>query len=617
MYRNIYHVLFVFPLGVAALSVLYVPFAGLGLEAQKGTLVAFILGVTLLWGSIPIILSRYRLAVVFPKMAYAASALLVVSVVSAVFNTTPFGWNVFGLGFEMGTIGSFALFAALALVSALANRMHMLIFYMSFVGAVAVSGVASVVLLALGWSVSELVFFSWPQTSFIIVVALLVSSIGADTRERFSSLTYKCLVPLLSLVFLFFFHPTPALIGGLLLALASVFFLWASLHNGTRIPVWVPVTALFLLTLSFINFHGMSALPPDVRLAPSVTYQIGGAVYTGDIARSLFGVGPDGFSTLWDKHRPAEFNQTPLWNTTFREGFSTASTWVITLGFFGLLAYILCPLAVVYKIGLASWMERGVPFFNAAQVTAVLLVTFVFLSGALYVIDIYLFLIGAVALGFFSRLFVAQAPPTVQPSISRRLITASLLICLGTLFLVVSVCQVVSSYAHAQGVEAFNSREYVRAKDLLLRSVAFWPASMYLRDASRVVLEDTHLKATYPDADRTKITEGILQARQLARSSALAAPEDYSARLAEGSLLTSLVIAGLVELGPEAESVLRTASTFSPTRPDTPYIQALLSNALGSSTLATSYVQEALQRKPDYAEAKTLFEQLSLGVAQP
>ena len=106
------------------------------------------------------------------------------------------------------------------------------------------------------------------------------------------------------------------------------------------------------------------------------------------------------------------------------------------------------------------------------------------------------------------------------------------------------------------------------------------------------------------------IQKGIAEARGLADAAVEASPRDFSAHLSRGSILTTLVIAGVTEIGSDAMSSFKKAQNLSPTRPDISYLQAVLSNALGSTTEAVSYATEALRRKPDYEPASALLKNL-------
>lgn len=606
---NLFKMFGLYPLCIALLPVLFLPFSPIGLDLQKGILAALLLGVVLVLATYGVVRSARRPALTAPLLVLAVVPLLLVSIGSAVLNGQ-FGIAYVGMGFEMGTIGSLVLFCACALIGALANRAHIRLFYTVFIGAVVVVVASAEVMLLLGRSLSDLAFFAWPQMSFSIVAALLAAAVLADTERRIPRLAFGGAALFLAVAFLFFFYPTAALAGGTVLAVVALLQIWAAFAKKRHLPLFVSAVALLLLVLFVSGFRAMSTLPLDVRLTPQITYSVGSSIYLDTLKGSLIGSGPDTFAVVWEEERPSEFNQTPLWESTFREGYSTLLTWLVTFGFLGLFCFLLCPLALLVSTGRALWQGSVALLFDGLFVASALLVFFVYGAAVFYTIDLSLFLLGGVVFGFCGRLLTPAPPSIVERSIlSRAVLAVGVFVC-GAVFVFVSVHQIAAAYFHGQGIASFNSGEIVQARSLLGRSAELWPTSAYLRDASRASLEKVRQEATGPSADNDATKKGIAETRRLARDAALSAPKDFSVHLSEGSILTTFVIAGVADLYPDAKAALTTAQELSPTRPEIRYLQAVLFSAIGSTTAALAEVQESLRLKSDYEPAVALFKQL-------
>ena len=606
---NLFKMFGLYPLCIALLPVLFLPFSPIGLDLQKGILAALLLGVVLILATYGIVRSARRPALSAPLLVLAVVPLLLVSIGSAVLNGQ-FGIAYVGMGFEMGTIGSLVLFCACALISALANRAHIRLFYAVFISAVVVVVASAGVMLLSGRLLSDLAFFAWPQMSFSIVAALLVAAVLADSERRALRLVFGGAALFLAVACLFFFYPTAALVGGAVLVVAALFQIWRAFAEKRRFPLFVPAVALLLLILYISGFRAISTLPLDVRLTPQITYSVGSSVYLGTLKGSLVGSGPDTFATVWEAGRPSAFNQTPLWESTFREGYSTVLTWLVTFGFLGLFCFLLCPLALLVSTGRALWQGSGALLFDGLFAASALLVFFVYGAAVFYTIDLSLFLLGGVVFGFCGRLLTPAPPSIVERSVLARATAAVGVFAFGVACIFISGNQITAAYFHGQGIASFNSGEIVQARSLLGRSAELWPTSAYLRDASRASLEKVRLEATGPNADNDTTKKGIAETRQLAREATLSAPNDFSVHLSEGSILTTFVIAGVADLYPDAKASLSRAQELSPTRPEIRYLQGVLFSAIGSTTEALVQVQTSLQLKSDYEPAITLFKQL-------
>lgn len=588
------------------LPLLAVPFLAIDVELQKGMLAALLLGLGLLALGVTLAFNRVRPEVTPPGLSYAFVPLLCVAAVSAVAHGAALS-SYAGLGFETGTVGFFALLCATSLCASLLNRAHIRAALYVFIGGAFAASAAAWCSYALGRGAAPFLFSAWPHLTFLLGAALVLAAAFADSGVGRIRAAWTAITAALAMCVLLFFHRDAALAAAAALSLNAL--LVGILLR--RVPYAELAAAAALSAALLFGTLTPLALPPDIRLTSGATAMAGRDVYLGAMPRLLIGAGPDRFSSVWELHRPTEFNQTPLWQTTFREGYSTFLTWLITLGWLGALAYVCAPLFVVVVALRVAW-ERGRDALAAPLLPAVALILFVFIGGALYTLSTGLWFAAAVAIGFCARLLSLRAPALLELGILARVLRAAVLVAVGAALLVVPARQLWASVEHASGIEAFNASNVRGATAPLSRAASLWPASLYARDASRAQLEAVRLEASAPAAsvDAEAIKQGIARTRALADRAVALDPKDYAAYLSQGSILTSLVVAGASEMAQPAKDALANAAALSPSRPEIPYVEGVLSNALGDTVNARNYAQQSLALKGDYAPAQSLIQSL-------
>ena len=133
-----------FPLALALFSFAAIPAWSQDLIQQQGILVAVAFGIACC-----LIAAMYILGenISFHPAALLGVPLLIIAAVSNI-QTPGFIQSVFGNGFELGTVGSFALFAGAVAFGVLGRRATVRVFLTAFVGARAFSSLRAVLLRA-------------------------------------------------------------------------------------------------------------------------------------------------------------------------------------------------------------------------------------------------------------------------------------------------------------------------------------------------------------------------------------------------------------------------------------------------------------------------------------
>jgi hypothetical protein len=97
-------------------------------------------------------------------------------------------------------------------------------------------------------------------------------------------------------------------------------------------------------------FYGWFLLPGKVTspiiLSPTASWSIAMSSMT-NLKNVLVGMGPNNYVKAFNLFKPQWMNNTPIWNIQFSQGASLPMTLIVTLGIFGLLAWLLLAFALV------------------------------------------------------------------------------------------------------------------------------------------------------------------------------------------------------------------------------------------------------------------------------
>jgi hypothetical protein len=600
---SLFRALLVFPLALAALPILFIPFFGVSPELHGGLFAAFFLGVSLCAAAVPLIYYRRRPALMPPLVVFSGAGLLIVALSSAVVHRDALSLYA-GSGFETGTVGFFALLFAAAIFGSLLNRVHIRLVTGVFVASTLIGAAFLLASYMLGGKEG-----AWPHLSFLLAAALTFCIIKAQRREAPFRNFFIAGALLLAAAFFLFFYATAAVIAGsILLGYGSLRAISSS--GAERFVPAVLASGALLMAAAGMGIASPLALPPDVRLAFEATTKTGASEYLS-FPGALIGSGPNSFGVVWERNRPAEFNRTPLWDNAFVGGYSTVLTWLVTLGFLGVFFYAL-PLFAIGYLRLKERL-RGVMAPDEEYAAVASLALFSFAAALLYPASLTLLLVGGLAFGCCARLLKRTAPAMVVLELPSRIGRSLVCVLVGALLCTLSVFQGYAALLHTQGLRAFGEGSVEEARGLLTRAAAAYPASSYLQDASRASLESARLEASTPGANDEKIRRAITEARGFAAQARGLYPKEYQVYLSEGSLLVTLLVAGAMDAGEEAADALARAKYRSPTRPQIPFVEAVLHEAKGDLSAARASVEEALRLKPDYAPALDLARRLQGG----
>jgi len=591
-------------IGVALLPLLVVPLIGVVAEDQKGPMIGLVLGVALVVGAVVAFVSRGALASRAPTtLSFIGIPLVAVAGASALVNGAPsVVW--FGEAMEWGTVVSYAVFAfAIILASQVPARLGRLTLYIYvsvalFVGVV--SAIASIV------SGNSGILSNWPTISAAVALALVCVAALADWSGEWgdgewvlalgSAALFVCVLLFFNIVYV-----SAAAVALLVsvIARAALF----STGRASRLPV---LSFLLLLGLVASIVLGMRnpVLPvqPDLRPSLEATRLVSGPIFVTNLTKTLVGAGPESFGQVWNRYRPQEFNQTPLWNTTFKEGNSTASTILVELGVFGIIAWLL-PLIVAGILVVRRARDVSVVTVACFSIALVYYVaSFFYTTGLVSVV------LCGVVLGLLLQTLRSSPEPVRSMRLPLRLVVGVLLLVSGVTLVVVSLLQLTSLHYRMVGIKQFEAGEYAAAHVALSKGVQYWPTPrLYANDANVLlaILRETAASSTPPVEMINKPINAVSQAFTMDRN-------DLTVSLTRASVYVVLVsVLKISDVEGLATSSIDRAAKLAPNRPEAPYLQALLSAHLGRLNEARTYVAKALMFKSDYQPAADLQKQLA------
>ena len=396
-------------------------------------------------------------------------------------------------------------------------------------------------------------------------------------------------------------RPIPWAAG--LLAVVSIAFLLAGAQINSALTKVLPVASL------------------EVRPALSSTIDIGRAAHP-TATHSLLGSGPNTFNQQWLAYKPTEVNQTQFWSVDFATGFSLLSSAFVTVGYLGVIAWLI-PLLLVL---LALWRIARAPLSAGERVMGILaglsalyLWTAVILYAPSPVIVFLAFVLGGATLGL-------SASIRGMREVAGRgswLISTVLLIVLVLLSAWAALAAdrrfLALSYSQ-QALVAAQGGDLAEGERLIDRSLTLERNGENLRLGTEIALARMATIAqstTTPAAEaQQQFAAAVQLAVGLSQEAAALNPKDYRPYLELASVygfLASLNVEGALA---SEMAAFEKAQELNQKNPAIPLLRAQLEaqNPQGSASAIETYLTQSLQLKSNYTDA--LLFAVQLAVAQ-
>ncbi|MDD5356976.1 MAG: tetratricopeptide repeat protein [Candidatus Pacebacteria bacterium] len=354
----------------------------------------------------------------------------------------------------------------------------------------------------------------------------------------------------------------------------------------------------------------------EVRPSLQATYDLGVSTLK---EKPIFGIGPNRFVNQWLMSKPDTVNTSVFWDTDFVYGFGFVLSSLVTIGIIGFLAWIAF-LVFFVKRGIKSLRSLPEdPFFRYFILSSFVVSLYFWALNVFYVPSITTF-----ALSFlFSGLFLGSLSSVglvekKDLSFSNSGNSTLLVKVLCVLLLVLSVFlgfvygkKFVAMAMFQRGAYAFNTTGNIDiAEGYIVRAASISPEDIYYRALADIgvarlnrLLAVQNTKDKLSDEEYKKAFDSALQNTLNAADKALQANSgDYKNWILRGNIYSSLIplkISGAYET---ARAAYTQAVALNPKSPSIPLLLGRLELANGNYANALDYVGKSLNLKRNFID---------------
>jgi tetratricopeptide (TPR) repeat protein len=403
----------------------------------------------------------------------------------------------------------------------------------------------------------------------------------------------------------------------------------------------VPIASLVVLIVSVIFTFGATSLQNliastfniepsiETRLLWKPTAELAGSTVSQFSVRPLLGYGPEQFGYKWLLDKPADINNSLVWNSAFGEGIGFIPSTPVTVGILGLVAWIAF-LALLAQSGVRSLFAKSKDSFSHYITVSTFLVSiYLWIAAIVYTPSITTF----IATFFFTGLFLAslfrekiikEKEIVFDHSKGKSFVFIMALIAALLLILFwgykIGERFAASIYANRANVAlstAQSVEDVERAKAYLRSAAILANEALYSRILANLTLAQVNglLQDTTTPQVELQRQFGILypEAVNYAQNAAGLNPQSFDNLITYGNVLEVGASLRLEGYYAAAKSTYEEAAKLNPQSPLVPYLLSRLEVDNQNIEGAKSLIGEALQLKPNYFEAIVFLGRLQIG----
>ncbi len=626
----------------------FIPYVPVTLEASKGFLVS--VGVTLaLFFWLIARLGEGKFSIPKDRLILFAAIIPVVFFVASLFSSSLY-ISLFGRGFEVGTFGSMLVLFVLFFLSSMYFQTEKRLWYFFrglFLSALVLS-VFELINLFIGFGrfpgllqglSSGNLFGSWNDFGLIFGLIVLLSLFTLDflrTKGFFLVMQYFLLVTGLFFLIILNISFVWLLLGlfSIILSVYSISVQRTSTSEEGAPKKKFPFASLIVLFLCLIFLVGSNSIGAlisryinisNVNVRPSVTA-------TADVAykairhNPFFGTGPNTFVIDWSLWQPKAIAQTIYWNVDFENGVGLIPTFAVTTGLLGIAAFLLF-LVVLLMRGIQSLRVA-----SQSSVSSYFIVTMLMISIYTWVTLIFFtpnIVILALAFASSGALIGILVHKRVMPVAHVSFLTDprnSFFAILGLIVLMIAALSMTYVYAEKFTSVLYFSRglqgdgttmdSLSRSQRMFANAVTLDKNDIYYRALSQVYISQIGVlindKTVSADALKSSVQQLVNLASQSASLAVAQNPKQYLNYLNLGNIYAALVPLSVDKAYENAVAAYAQARILAPNNPAIILAQASLEFAHKNDATAKTYIQSALELKPDYTDAIFLLAQIQI-----
>jgi tetratricopeptide (TPR) repeat protein len=626
----------------------FIPYVPVTLEASKGFLLS--VGTTLsvfFW----LIARLGEGKFTFPKdrLIIFVAIIPLVFLISSFFSSSLY-ISLFGNGFEMGTFGSMLILFIIFFLSSIYFQKEKRLWF--FVGMLFLGGLILSVFellnmfvgfgrflpgLLQGISSGNLVG-SWNNFALLFGLIVLLSIFTLEfLKTKGFSLIVQYFLLVSGLFFLIIINiPLVWLLVGVFSIIIFVYSISLQ-HAGIQIVhgagdkkrfPFVSLVVIFLCLVFLIGNNSIGGLiskyvnlsNPEVRPSIVTTSQI---AWKSIKQNPFFGTGPNTFVIDWASWQPKEIAQTIFWNVDFTNGFSTLSTFAVTTGIIGLLAWIIFFIAFVVR-GLQSLrVALKDPLSNYFILTTLMIALYSWITFIIYIPNLIMLMLAFSSSGVLVGILVYKEVIGVKeysflndPRNSFFAILSIMVLMIVTLSVTYLYVEKFTSVIYfSKGLNTDNTMEsLVRPEKMINNAISLDKNDVYYRTLSQVYINQMGVLVNNKSLSEDNIKTGLQQLINAAQNNATLAvtqnPKQYLNYVNLGNVYSSLVPLDVANSYESATTSYEKAQQLSPNNPSILLSRAELEFAKKNNDEAKKFIQQALSLKQNYTDALFLLAQI-------
>ncbi|MFA6354841.1 MAG: tetratricopeptide repeat protein [Candidatus Paceibacterota bacterium] len=626
----------------------FIPYVPVTLEASKGFLLS--VGTTLsvfFW----LIARLGEGKFTFPKdrLILFAGIIPLIFLIASFFSSSLY-ISLFGSGFEMGTFGSMLILFVLFFLCSMYFQTEKRLWY--FFGALFLGALILSVFelfnifigfgrffpgLLQGVSSGNLVG-SWNNFALLfglIILLCLFSIEFLKSKRLFLILQYFLLVSGLFFIIIINIPMVWILVG----VFSIIIFVYSVSiqHAGIRIvhgggeKKRFPLAALIVVLVCFAFLLGSNSIGAllsryvnlsNTEVRPSI-------VTTSQIAwkaikhNPLFGTGPNTFVMDWSLWQPKDIAQTIFWNSDFNNGYSTLSTFVVTTGILGFLAWVIF-FVVFFIRGIQSLrIALKDPLSNYFIMTTFMISLYSWVTFIVYTPNILMLMLAFSSSGILIGILVYRQVIGVKhfsflndPRNSFFAILALMILMITTLSVTYLYVEKFTSVIYfSKGLSADNTLESLaRSEGMIINAISLDKNDVYYRTLSQVYIAEIGSLVNDEKVSKEALKSNLQQLVNLAQNSASMAvsqnPKQYINYVNLGNVYASLVPLSVEGSYDSAVVSYTKAQELAPNNPSILLARAQLEYVKKNNEEARKLIQQALDLKLNYTDALFLLAQI-------
>jgi tetratricopeptide (TPR) repeat protein len=397
--------------------------------------------------------------------------------------------------------------------------------------------------------------------------------------------------------------------------------------NGTSLIcslVVFVVTVLFIiggasLGGSLAKWTGISYV--EVRPSLEATAGIARNVYNEN---AFLGTGPNKFVDAWRLYKDPAINTTVFWNTDFIAGNGYVTTFFITSGVLGMLAWLFFfgtfLTSGVRMLMYGNEQDRMWYFIGVSS-----LVSSVYIWGmsVIYVPGAVMLMLGALCVGVTvtaSRALAGRSTVAFSLVTDRRTGFVFTLIVIGIIVSSVGGLYIFGKHygaaeEHNQGIVLRDQGDSEGALARFRNAYALYPSDVYMRRTGEIQFRrlSTILGLTQPTvADQAEFRQVVQDGIATAEEARMIDPNDPENWMLLGSMYSVLIGFDIEGVYGKAHDALVRAKELNPKSPVTVLSLAILEGRVGNYASARTYTEEAIALRPNYTDAYFYLSQIDI-----